>query len=58
MSLSERIEALQAKHALLDEQLHDETHRPLPSSEQILRLKREKLRLKDEMARLAHQGTA
>lgn len=61
MSLKERIESLQMRHAALDQQLQDEIHRPLPSSEEIARIKREKLRLKDEMVRLSaaeHQPSA
>ena len=52
MSLTERIEALRARHADLDHRLEEETHRPLPSSEEVSRLKKAKLRVKDELARL------
>jgi len=52
MSLSDRIDSLRAKHAALDEELEEESHRPLPSSEHLSRLKRAKLRVKDELYRL------
>ena len=52
MSLRDRIDALRTKHASLDRQLEDEVRRPLPSNEEINRLKRLKLRVKDEMTRL------
>jgi hypothetical protein len=42
--------ALQAKHALLEQRLNEETHRPLPNSAVIADLKKQKLRLKEEMA--------
>ena len=60
MSLSDRIESLRAKHAALDQELEEESHRPLPSAEHLSRLKRAKLRVKDELYRLTmmHQLTA
>ncbi len=53
MSLVERIESLQARHAAVDSRLQDELHRPAPSPERVNRLKREKLALKDEIQRMA-----
>ena len=41
--------ALEAKHALLDQRLAEETHRPLPNSALIAELKKQKLKLKEEM---------
>lgn len=41
--------ALQAKHASLDQRLAEETHRPLPDSKLIAELKKQKLKLKEEM---------
>lgn len=54
MAVAERIEALRTKHAALDRTLEEAIHRPLPDELEIVRLKKEKLRLKDEMARLDH----
>jgi hypothetical protein len=55
MSMSERIDSLRAKHAALDQQLEEETHRPFPNADELNRLKRAKLKLKDEMARLTSE---
>ena len=52
MSLPERIEALQARHAQLERELDDENLRPQPDGDCISRLKRAKLRIKDELQRL------
>lgn len=41
--------ALEAKHAGLEEQLSDEYRRPIPNSAVINRIKREKLRLKEQI---------
>lgn len=54
MSLEERIEMLRSKHAALEAELNLENQRPLPDPATITRIKREKLRLKDEMMRLSH----
>lgn len=52
MSLDERIESLRSKHANLDEELKVESQRPLPDPSVVSKLKREKLKLKDEIHRL------
>jgi hypothetical protein len=49
MPLQDRIEALKEKHAMLDRALDEESHRPLPNQEAIYDLKRQKLRIKDEI---------
>ena len=53
MSLDERIESLRAKHASLKEMIETENQRPHPDDMQITKLKREKLRIKDEIAALS-----
>ena len=53
MSLSDRMHTLRAKHAQLERELEEEVHRPLPSTETVSRLKRSKLQIKDEIARLS-----
>ena len=58
MSLEEHVEALRSKHQALDSQLHSESKRPFPDSATIIRLKREKLRIKDEIVRLNHHYPA
>lgn len=52
MSLEDRIESLRSRHGYLDRQLQAEVARPMPDSDAIGRLKREKLKLKDEISRL------
>ncbi len=54
MSVDDRIEALKAKHADLDSQLEDENGRPMPDAATVATLKRQKLAIKDEIARLTH----
>jgi len=46
------VESLRSKHAHLEQEIDDELHRPLPDQSVLTRLKREKLRIKDEIARL------
>ena len=43
------ISALQAKHADLDARIETEEHRPLPDMSLLSRLKKQKLRVKEEM---------
>jgi hypothetical protein len=52
MTMHEYVESLRSKHAHLEQQIDDELHRPLPDQSILTRLKREKLRIKDEIARL------
>ena len=54
MSVSERIEALKARHAALEKTIHDEEVRPHPDDDVIHELKKRKLRIKDELATLEH----
>lgn len=42
--------ALEAKHATLDQRIDDERHRPMPDSMLIADLKKQKLRLKEEIS--------
>jgi hypothetical protein len=55
MSLQDRIEALRAKHASLDRAIDEESRRPLPNHAAIADLKRQKLRIKDEIFQLEKQ---
>ena len=54
MSVDEHIEALRAKHASLDKEIDEENHRPHPDDLRITELKRQKLRIKDEIVGLSH----
>jgi len=53
MTLQARIETLKDRHANLEARIASEDRRPAPDSETMSHLKREKLRLKEEMARLS-----
>ncbi|MFA7441031.1 MAG: DUF465 domain-containing protein [Sphingomonadaceae bacterium] len=44
-----RIEALNARHATIEGMIADETLRPLPDTARISRLKREKLKVKEQI---------
>jgi hypothetical protein len=52
MAIEQRIEKLKADHASLEMVIFEELHRPLPDTNLIGDLKRQKLRIKDEIARL------
>lgn len=49
------IEALRVQHQQLDEELEEENQRPNPDSVKIGDIKRRKLRLKDNIARLSRE---
>ena len=48
---SPHVDALQIKHARLEARLHDEMARPAPDAAAVQSIKRQKLRLKEEIAR-------
>ncbi len=52
MSFNPRLLALKDRHESLESRIFDEDHRPRPDSEALMRLKIEKLRVKEEMERL------
>ena len=56
MNLQSRLESLKSRHAVLENRILAEDHRPRPDLESVSKLKREKLRLKEEMERL-HTGS-
>lgn len=41
--------ALETKHAVLDRRIAEETHRPMPDAIVVAGLKKQKLRLKEEL---------
>ena len=55
MSVQEHVDSLLEKHANLEEQITDEYHRPLPDQPKLSLLKKQKLRLKEEIDRLQHE---
>ncbi len=44
--------ALETKHARLDKRIADETHRPMPDAIRLAELKKQKLKIKEEIAHL------
>ena len=54
MAVLDRVETLKAKHADIDHKIVEEENRPSPDEFRITELKREKLRIKDEIADLIH----
>ena len=56
MNTSPRIRSLEERHAVLDRQIGEEDGRPKPNETEIIRLKREKLRLKEEIEKLRRQN--
>ena len=52
MNVEEQVASLKARHAELEEALSQENARPLPDAATIADLKKRKLRIKDELARL------
>ncbi|WP_267393373.1 MULTISPECIES: DUF465 domain-containing protein [unclassified Sphingomonas] len=45
-------QALETKHATLDRRIADEVHRPMPDATILTGLKRQKLKLKEELSGL------
>jgi hypothetical protein len=52
MNLHTRMESLKERHAALEMRIADEDSRPRPDSDALMRLKLEKLRVKEEIERL------
>lgn len=53
MASEDRIESLRTRHHIVDQELHSESIRPNPDPATLAALKKQKLRLKDEMTRLS-----
>lgn len=52
MSEQDRIAALKERHAALERAIDEENRRPLPNDDLITDLKRQKLRIKDQLYQL------
>ena len=52
MNLNARLDALQQRHASLETRIFDEDHRPLPDTSALIKLKLQKLHIKEEMERI------
>jgi hypothetical protein len=57
MSVSSHLDELRRKHAVLEQKIEIETRSPGSDDLQITEMKREKLRLKDEILRLSESST-
>jgi hypothetical protein len=55
MALDAHLEELSEKHRALDRKIEEEIARPTADDLRIADLKRQKLRLKDEIERLKHE---
>ncbi len=53
MASEEQVEKLKADHAGLEHEIEQELSRPYPDNQTLADLKRKKLRIKDELQRLA-----
>ncbi|MCZ6607148.1 MAG: DUF465 domain-containing protein [Alphaproteobacteria bacterium] len=53
MSLEEMIDELKTKHQALEAAIDEQTHRPHPDDIEIASLKKQKLRIKDQLATLS-----
>lgn len=56
MSSQDRIEELRARHRNLEQALGQEVGRPAPNLDAVSDLKRQKLRIKDEIVQLEHSS--
>lgn len=56
MALNAHVSELTEKHRALEKKIEHELARPSADSLEIASLKREKLRIKDELARLKEEG--
>ncbi len=56
MAVLERVLSLRGKHAALDAELATELQRPMPNQTICSKLKREKLRIKDQLLKLQEVG--
>ena len=54
MSVQEHVDSLRNKHAHLEHLIDEELHRPMPDQGSLVRMKKEKLRIKEEIERLRH----
>ncbi|MEQ8499800.1 MAG: YdcH family protein [Sneathiellaceae bacterium] len=51
MSMQTHMQSLSEKHAAIEQTIAEELKRPLPDEARVVSLKKQKLRLKEELAR-------
>lgn len=54
MSIAGHLDALKRKHGALEDQIAETMARPSPDQSSLTRLKREKLKLKEQIEKLQH----
>ena len=54
MTVQSHLDSLNNQHDHLEQEITQESHRPQPDSLKLTALKREKLRIKEEMGKLEH----
>jgi hypothetical protein len=54
MTAQDRIDSLRARHKSLEDAINLEFHRPVPNVDQVTDWKRQKLRIKDQIAAMEH----
>jgi len=54
MTAEDRIESLRMKHRDLEQAIDQETHRTVPNLDVVADLKKQKLRIKDEIVQIEH----
>ena len=52
--MSTEIEKLKARHAELEQELDTEASKPFPDQTAVANIKKQKLKIKDQIARLEH----
>jgi len=52
--MGERIESLKAKHQALEDAIEEQSSRPHPNDIEVTSLKRQKLRIKEQIVSLSH----
>ncbi|MBX9700932.1 MAG: YdcH family protein [Acetobacteraceae bacterium] len=57
MLTAPRVRSLEERHAAIERRIAEEDARPMPDAGEVARLKREKLRVKDELERLRREDT-
>ncbi len=53
MTNPDDLAVLEARHAALEQEIHDESHRPLPDQTHLTDLKRRKLQIKEQIERMS-----
>ncbi len=54
MTMGERIESLKAKHQALEDAIKEQSRRPHPNDIEVTSLKRQKLRIKEQIISLSN----